>query len=146
MDNITNIKTGALLLFGLLGGAVGQFLGGWDTGLKVLLGIMGIDILTGVMIAIVWKVSPKTDTGGLESNAMFKGLCRKAIMVMVIGVCTMLDQMWGINTMRMAAIFFFIGNEGISLLENLGLMGVPYPAFLKNALEALRDKGDDNES
>lgn len=105
---------------------------------------MGVDILTGVMLAMFWKLSPKTETGGLESNAMFKGLCRKIGMVALIGICAQLDVILNMEALRMAAIFFFIGNEGLSLLENLGLMGVNYPDFLKNALEALRKKGETN--
>lgn len=68
------------------------------------------------------------------------------MIILIVWIAVLLDNALGANYMRMAVILFFIGNEGISLLENVGLMGVHYPQFLKKALQALRDKGDNGES
>ncbi len=68
------------------------------------------------------------------------------MIILIVWIAVLLDNALGANYVRIAVILFFIGNEGISLLENVGLMGVPYPQFLKKALQALRDKGDNGES
>jgi toxin secretion/phage lysis holin len=62
--------------------------------------------------------------------------------LMLVGIAHCLDMVMGFSYMRMLAILFFLGNEGISILENMGLMGIPYPKFIKDALEVIKDKGD----
>ena len=100
------------------------------------------DYVTGLMIAAIWHKSGKSESGALDSKASFKGLCKKGVVLLMVWVSTLLDAAMGSDYIRTLVILFFIGNEGISLLENLGLMGVNYPTFLKNALSALKDKGD----
>lgn len=126
--------------------AVGSYavnaLGGWDGTLALLLAMMGADCLTGWLVAAVWKKSNKSASGALESRAGWKGLCRKGATLLIVWVGVMLDAALGVDYIRTAVCLFFAGNEGLSLLENLGLMGVPFPRFLKNALDALREEGD----
>lgn len=125
------------------GSVVAHALGGWDGALALLLAMMAADFLTGWLVAAVWKKSNKSATGALDSRAGWKGLCRKGVVLILVWVGVKLDKALGIGYVRTAVCLFFAGNEGLSLLENLGLMGVPFPKFLKNALEALRDKGDE---
>lgn len=113
--------------------------------LQVLIGMMAADCVTGWLVAAVWKRSNKSRSGALDSRAGWKGLCRKGAVFVLVWVAVMLDNALDIRYVRTAVCIFFIGNEGLSLLENLGLMGVPFPAFLKNALETLRDKGDEGD-
>ena len=92
--------------------------------------------ITGLMVALVWKKSGKSESGAADSRAMFKGLMRKVVIVMVVCLAQQIDQSTGLNgILRLGAILFFTGNEGLSIIENAGLMGVPMPAIIKNALE-----------
>lgn len=124
------------------GSCVAGALGGWDASLQLLLAMMAADYLTGTLVAAVWKRSRKSKTGRLDSRAGFAGLCRKGVILVVVWVAVALDKALGEHYARTAVCLFFAGNEGLSLVENLGLMGVPFPRFLKSALEALQEKGD----
>ena len=110
--------------------------------MQVLVALMVADYLTGVLVAAVWHKSNKSSSGTLNSVAGFKGILKKCMILLLVWIGVLLDNATGANYIRTAVVLFFIGNEGISLLENLGLMGVPFPAFLRRALEALRDQGD----
>ena len=99
-----------------------------------------------MLVAAVWQRSNKSDNGALDSKAGFKGLCKKGMILLQVWLGVLLDDAMGASYIRTAVILFFVGNEGLSLLENLGLMGMPYPAFLQRALEALRDQGDNGGS
>ena len=136
------IKNGILAALAVFGSFATNALGGWDASLQVLIALMVADYITGVLVAAVWHKSSKSSSGTLNSVAGFKGILKKCMILMLVWIGVLLDDATGANYIRMAVILFFIGNEGISLLENLGLMGVPFPAFLKRALEALRDQGD----
>ena len=129
-----------------IGGAVAGALGGWDTMLTVLCCMMAIDYAMGLICAMMGK-SPKTETGHLDSNVGWKGLLRKGVILLVILMASQLDRVMpeGTQVFRDAMIFFYVANEGISVLENLGLMGVPFPGFLLRALERLRDQSDNGE-
>lgn len=142
MENVVYIKNAVLAALAALGTFVANALGGWDAALQVLIGLMAADYVTGLIVAGVFKRSGKSETGALESRAGFKGLVRKCTILMLVWVAAMLDRLTGAAYIRTAVCLFFIGNEGLSILENTALMGVPYPAFIKNALEAMRDKGD----
>lgn len=127
---------------GILGGAAG-LLGGWSMLLTILAWFMGIDYFSGLIVA--WRGrSPKTEHGGISSKAGFDGLIRKAFIMLVVLMATLLDRAIGNSTsvFQTAATTYYIANEGISILENTSLMGVKYPAFILKALEAMRDKGD----
>lgn len=136
------IKNGILAGLAVFGSFAANALGGWDASLQVLIALMVADYITGVLVAAVWHKSSKSSSGTLNSVAGFKGILKKCAILLLVWVGVLLDNATGANYIRTAVVLFFIGNEGISLLENLGLMGVPFPAFLQRALEALRDKGD----
>ena len=136
------VKNGVLAALAAVGSWIANALGGWDASMHVLVALMVADYLTGVLVAAVWHKSSKSSSGTLNSVAGFKGILKKCMILMLVWIGVLLDDATGANYIRMAVILFFIGNEGISLLENLGLMGVPFPAFLRRALEALRDQGE----
>ncbi|PEQ02659.1 phage holin family protein, partial [Bacillus toyonensis] len=115
------------------GGFCGYFLGGWDATLKVLVIMAAIDYITGVLAAGY--------NGELKSKVGFKGIAKKVVLFLLVGVATQLDTALGSNSaIREATIFFFIGNELLSLLENAGRMGIPLPQALTNAVEVLGGK------
>ncbi len=136
------MKNGLLALLALTGSAVAQLLGGWDSELQTLLICMGLDYLTGLLVAGVFKRSAKSADGALDSRAGFRGICKKGAELLLVLLATRLDRALGGSFSRTAVILFLIANESLSVLENLGLMGVPYPAFLRDALEVLRQKGE----
>ena len=139
------IKNGILAGLAVFGSFATNALGGWDASLQVLIALMVADYITGVLVAAVWHNSSKSSSGALNSVAGFKGVLKKGMILVLVWLGVLLDHATGANYIRTAVVLFFIGNEGISLLENLGLMGVPYPTFLKKALEALHDQGDQGE-
>lgn len=136
------IKNGILAGLAVFGSFAANALGGWDAAMQVLVALMVADYITGVLVAAVWHKSSKSSSGTLNSVAGFKGILKKGMILVLVWLGVLLDHATGTNYIRTAVVLFFIGNEGISLLENLGLMGVPYPAFLKKSLEALHDQGD----
>lgn len=136
------IKNGILAALAAVGAFIANQLGGWDTAMVLLAGLMVADYITGVLLAAIWQKSTKSATGALSSVAGFKGLIKKGMILLMVWVAHLLDLALGIDYVRMMVVLFFCGNEGLSLLENLGLMGVPYPAFIHKMLEALKDKGD----
>jgi len=124
------------LLFAGIGGWLGYFLGGCDGLLFALLAFVVIDYITGVMCAIADKT--------LSSEVGFKGICRKVIIFLLVGIANILDvQVIGTGSiLRTAVIFFYISNEGVSLLENAAHLGLPVPAKMKAVLEQLHDKSE----
>ena len=141
-----HIKNGVLAAMAAVGTFIANTLGGWDAAMKLLVAMMAVDYVTGWLVAAVWHRSPKSASGALNSNAGFKGLCKKGAILLVVWIGTMLDSTYGGAYIRTAVILFFIGNEGLSVLENLGLMGIPYPKFLNKMLEALQEQGDKGET
>ena len=121
------------LIFATIGGAVGYFVGGLDGFMYALLIFVICDYLTGVMCAIVEK--------NLSSNIGFKGICRKVLIFLMVGIGNILDtHIIGTgSTLRTAVIFFYISNEGISLLENATRLGLPFPQKIKDVLEQLKE-------
>lgn len=128
----------------VVGTIIAEALGGWDTSLKVLIIFMAIDYLTGILCALVWKKSPKSESGAFESKASLKGLIRKCAVLILVYIGALLDELTEQTIVRTAVIIFFIANDGFSIIENLGIMGVPMPEAIKNAFELLQmKKGDD---
>ena len=126
-----------------LAGAAAGMLGEWNILLSVLAWMMTIDYLTGVICA--WRgKSPKTEGGGISSKAGVDGLARKSLIIMIVLMATLLDRAIGSGSalFQTAAASYYIANEGISILENSALMGVPYPKTIVNALENLRKEDD----
>lgn len=127
------------LVFAAIGGWLGWFLGGCDGLLYALIAFVVIDYITGVMCAI----NDRT----LSSEVGFRGICRKVLIFLLVGVANMLDvQVIGTGSvLRTAVIFFYISNEGVSLLENAGHLGLPIPKKLKDILAQLHDRAEGEE-
>ena len=111
--------------------------------LKVLIGFMAADYITGILVAAVWHKSNKSENGALESNACWKGLLKKMVILLIVWLGAMLDRVTGSDFVRTAVCLFYIGNEGLSILENSVIMGVPWPQTIKNVLEVMKQQGDD---
>lgn len=122
--------------FAAIGGWLGYFLGGCDGLLYALVAFVVADYITGVMCAIADKT--------LSSEVGFKGICRKVLIFILVGIANILDvQVIGTGSvLRTAIIFFYISNEGVSLLENAGHLGLPYPEKLKAVLQQLHDRSE----
>ena len=127
------------LIFSAVGGWLGYFLGGCDGLLYTLIAFVVIDYITGVMCAIINKQ--------LSSEVGFKGIFRKVLIFLLVGIANIIDvQVIGTGAvLRTAVIFFYISNEGVSLLENAGYLGLPIPAKIKTVLEQLHDRAEKEE-
>ena len=127
------------LAFAAVGGWLGYFLGGCDGLLYALLAFVVIDYITGVMYAIADK--------NLSSEVGFKGICRKVLIFLLVGIANVLDvQVIGTGSvLRTAVIFFYISNEGVSLLENASHLGLPVPEKIKTVLEQLHDRAESED-
>ncbi len=124
------------MVFTAIGGWLGYFLGGCDGLVVALVVFVVADYLTGVMCAISEKK--------LSSEVGFRGICRKVLIFILVGIANILDvQVIGTGSvLRTAIIFFYISNEGISLLENAGRLGLPIPEKLKLVLEQLHNESE----
>ena len=122
------------LVFAAIGGWLGYFLGGCDGLLIALVVFVVVDYITGVMCAIA--------DHKLSSAVGFKGICRKVLIFLLVGIANILDvQVIGTGSvLRTAVIFFYISNEGVCLVENAAHLGLPVPDKLKNVLEQLHDR------
>ena len=127
------------IAFAAIGGWLGWFLGGCDGLLYALIAFAVVDYITGVMCAIADKK--------LSSEVGFKGICRKVLIFALVGVANVLDvNVIGTGSiLRTAIIFFYISNEGISLLENAGHLGLPIPDKLKSILDQLHDRAENED-
>lgn len=124
------------IAFTALGGFIGWFLGGMDGFLYALIAFAVIDYITGVLCAI----SDKT----LSSEVGFKGICRKVLIFTLVGIGNIVDVyvLGETGVLRTAVIFFYLSNEGVSLLENAAHLGLPIPEKLKEVLEQLHDRAE----
>lgn len=122
------------LVFTGIGGWLGYFLGGWDGLLYALIAFVVIDYVTGVMCAI--------SNHTLSSEVGFKGICRKVLIFLLVGIGSILDAhvIGSGSVLRTAVIFFYISNEGVSILENAARLGLPVPEKIKVVLEQLHDR------
>lgn len=143
MNKTVLVKDAVLAVLAVIGSTIARFLGGWDTALQTLIVFMALDYLTGLLVAGVFQRSSKSETGALESRAGFRGLIRKGLILLVVLLGVQLDHILGLESFcRTAVILFFCGNEGLSIVENLGIMGVPLPDFVREKFEQLRAKGN----
>ena len=134
------IWTGIQIAFSALGGFIGWFLGGVDGFLYALIAFAVIDYITGVMCAVSDKK--------LDSKVGFKGICRKVLIFTLVGIGNIVDVyvLGQAGVLRMAVIFFYLSNEGVSILENSEHLGLPIPEKLKDVLEQLHDRtGNEKE-
>lgn len=136
------MKQGMLTIIGAIGAFIANLLGGWDAGLITLVIFMAVDYFTGLVVAGIFHQSKKTDGGALSSKEGLKGIAKKIMMLLLVLVAVRVDILTGTNYVRDAVIIALCGNELISLIENAGLMGVPIPKKLKDAIEVLSRKGE----
>lgn len=136
------LKSRVCTAIGLAGSIVTTLIGGWDKGMVTLITCMAVDYITGLMVAGVFHKSQKSETGGLESKAGWKGLCRKAVTLLFVMVAYRLDMLIGTDYIRDAVIIGFVANEVISIVENAGLMGIPLPSAITKAIDILQTKAD----
>ena len=127
------------LVFTGIGGWLGYFLGGWDGLLYALIAFVAIDYVTGVMCAI--------SNHTLSSEVGFKGICRKVLIFLLVGIGSILDAhvIGSGSVLRTAVIFFYISNEGVSILENAAFLGLPVPEKIKIVLEQLHDRSESED-
>ena len=128
---------------GTLGSFIASLFGGFDASMVTLLVFMSIDYITGLIVAAV-KKSPKSKSGGLSSKAGLKGLIKKCVIFMLVLVAVRLDLTLGTKYIRDAVCIGFMVNELLSIIENAGLLGVPMPSAIKNAVELLQNKDNKN--
>lgn len=136
------MKNTICAVFGTIGSFIASLFGGWSASLTTLLIFMLIDYVTGLVVAGVFHKSPKTANGGLESKAGLKGLVRKCSVLLLVLVGFRLDLAIGTTYIRDGVCIAFMVNELISIVENAGLMGLPIPAVITNAIEVLTHKNE----
>lgn len=141
-DAVT-LKNGIFAVLAALGGWLAKALGGWTPDVWALVAFMVIDYITGLVVAFFFHKSPKTSCGGVSSAAGFRGLIKKMMLLVFVAVGALMDGVLNTDYIRTAVILFFLANEGLSIVENGALMGIPYPKFLRTALELLRDSVDE---
>lgn len=134
------MKEWVLTAIGVVGSFIAGLVGGWDHSIITLMIFMGVDFLTGLLVAYVFKNSTKTESGGGSSSAGFKGLVKKGVTILVVTVAHRLDLELQTTYIRDAVCIAFMTNELISIIENVGLMGIPVPKFIRDALEVLKAK------
>lgn len=134
------MKHGICAALGMLGSLIAGAFGGWDGAFITLLIFMAVDYISGLAVALVFRKSPKTKSGGGSSRVGWKGLCRKGMTLLIVLVAYRLDLILGVNYIRDTVMIGFIANETISITENAGLMGVPLPKVIQRAIDVLNDK------
>lgn len=140
-----SVKAIALTAIGVVGSFISGLFGGWTSAMTTLIIFMAVDYITGLVVAGVFKKSGKSESGGLESRAGWKGLCRKGMVLLILLVACRLDLAVGTTYIKDAVCIAFVANETISILENAGLMGVPIPEILVKAIDILKKKGDNDD-
>jgi toxin secretion/phage lysis holin len=130
----------------VVGGAIAGIFGGWSTLMTILAVAMVLDYISGVLVAALGK-SLKTEGGHIDSKVGFVGLAKKALIIMIVLLATLLDKALGAEAMvfQTATVCYYIANEGISVVENAGLMGLPVPGVIRRALEQMKDKGEQDD-
>ena len=137
---MNNLKAGVITATGIIGTAITTLFGGWSTDMTTLLIFMAIDFLSGLAIAALWKKSKKSPNGALSSDSAWKGLMKKGGILLAVLVAYRLDLAFGMTYIKTTTIIAFIASEGISILENLKIMGVKFPNQIDKAIDLLREK------
>ena len=125
-----------------VGAAIASLFGGWTGAMTTLVILMFIDYVTGIIVAGVFHNSPKCSGGALSSAVGFKGICRKFVILLIVVVACRVDLLLDTNIIRDATCIGFCVNELVSITENAGLMGIPLPRKLVEAIEVLRGDND----
>lgn len=136
------MKSTICAVFGVIGGGIAYLFGGWDSSLVTLLIFMLADYVTGLIVAGVFHKSKKTDTGNLDSRVGWKGICKKFVTLLFIIVAHRLDLQMGTLFIKDAVCIAFITNEALSLVENAGLMGIPIPKAIREAIAVLHKENE----
>ena len=134
------MKQTVCTFFGILGAWIAGAFGGWNTALAALVVCMGVDYVSGSLVALVFHNSRKSESGSYNSAYGLKGLCKKGLMLLFVLVAVQMDRLIGADYVRDAVCIGFCSNEIISIVENLGLAGIPMPAIVTKALEQLQKK------
>ena len=129
-------------LVGILGGFIAYLFGGWNAALSALVIFMTIDFISGLVVAGVFKKSSKTNNGALDSKAGFRGICKKFMMLLLVAIGYRLDLLIDTTYIKDSVCIAFMANELISIIENAGIMGIPIPKVITNAIDVLKGKGD----
>ncbi|WP_295219059.1 phage holin family protein [Ruminococcus sp.] len=135
------MKESICAVFGVVGSFIAGLFGGWDASLATLLIFMGVDYITGLIVAAAGK-SQKSENGHLSSLIGWKGLAKKGVSLLLVLVAVRLDIMLGTSYIRDGVCIAFMVNELISIVENAGLLGVPMPEILTKAIDLLQGKSD----
>lgn len=133
-------------IIGIAGSGFAHMFGGWSAGIGTLLIMMSLDWITGLMVAGIFKTSDKTQNGGLNSSIGLRGICKKAMMMILVIVAHRFDITIGTNYIRDAVVIALIVNESISLIENAGLMGIRIPPVLRKAIDILKEKSEEMDN
>ena len=134
------MKEGICTLTGILGAALCWAFGGWDAAMAALLVCISVDYISGSLVALVFHKSSKTESGAYNSLYGLKGLCKKGLMLLFVLVAVQIDRLLGTAYVRDAVCIGFCANEILSIVENLGLAGIPMPEAVTKALEQLQHK------
>ena len=134
------MKNYIISTIGVVGGFITSLFGGWTAGMTTLLIFMCIDFITGYIVAIVFKTSQKTESGGVSSAIGYKGLAKKCMILFYLLIGQRLDLTMGTSYLRDTICIGFIVNETISITENAALMGFTPPKVIMNALDILNSK------
>lgn len=140
------MKEKVFAICGLLGAGIAQAFGGWDSSMITLITVMGVDYITGIIVAGVFHKSKKSSTGSLKSAAGWKGLCKKGVQLLIVLVAFRIDDMIGSDYVRDCVIIAFVANELLSIIENAGLMGIPLPKVLVKAVDLLQSTAGEKEA
>ena len=139
---MTNRLAAVSAATGVVGGVFSALIGGWDLALETLCVIMLLDYITGLIVAGVFKKSPKSEGGALDSKAAFKGLVKKSLIIIIVVAFHQADKLTGKSFFRDGACWAFFLAELISVIENVGLV-YPLPSFITKALDWFRKKSDE---
>lgn len=137
---MTNIKLCFISLSGVTGALLSNMFGVWSNDMTTLMLFMGIDFVLGLLIAGLWKKSNKSVSGTLNYLSAWKGLIKKGCSLLVILVAYRLDLCLNLNYIKSCVVFAFIASESISIIENLGIIGVPMPKVVIKAIEVLKER------
>ena len=146
MSNFKFILYSTISVISVIGTFLSNLLGGWNSSLETLILFMALDYLTGVICSLVWKRSAKSENGAYDSKVGFKGLFKKVGILFMVLIAARLDLFMNAGENKYictTVIFFFIANEGLSIVENLGIMGLPLPNVIKDAFCKLKSSNND---
>ncbi len=146
MDKVNAAKATFIGIISATGSFIASLLGGWTSDLVTLIIMMGIDFTVGLLIAAIWHKSGKSENGALSSWSAWKGLCRKGVSLLIVLIAYRLDLAIGVDYIRTAVIIGFIVNELISIVENVGIMGIPIPDVIKRAIDILKKEAEGDKN